>query len=158
MFRKFYLIVLFSGFTAVFVNSQSVIKTEDLFKRIDSNSQTGRLNIIQDPALDTLIYRHILGFKNLEATNGGYPGMIGVRIQIYRSSGRNARDESAKVQAEFITKFPDIKSYVTYENPGYFIVRVGDFHSFTEALGTFLLISKTFKESYMIPNCFINFP
>jgi len=157
MFRKLYLIVLISCFSLVFVRSQSVIKTEDLFKRADNNSQTGKLTIDQDPALDTLIYRHILGFKNLEATNR-YPGMIGVRIQIYRSSGRNARDESAKIQAEFITKFPDIKSYVSYENPGYFIVRVGDFRSYTEALRTFLLISKTFKESYMIPNCFINFP
>jgi hypothetical protein len=157
MFRKLFLISLISGFTVVFVNSQSVTKTEDLFKRTDNNSQTGRLNIDQDPALDTLIYRHILGFENLEAKNE-HPGMTGVRIQIYRSSGRNARDESAKIQAEFITKFPDIKSYVTYENPGYFLVRVGDFRSYTEALRTFLLISKTFKESYMIPNCFINFP
>jgi hypothetical protein len=157
MFRKLYLIVLISCLIVVTGRSQTIIKTSDLFKRIDSNSQTGKLNIIQDPALDTLISRHVLEFKNLEAANG-YPCMIGVRIQIYRSSGRNAREESAKVQAEFITKFPDIKSYVTYENPGYFIVRVGDFRSFTEALGTFLLISKTFKDSYMIPNCFINFP
>jgi hypothetical protein len=134
-----------------------VIKTTDLFKRTDSSSMTGRLNIIQDPALDTLISRYILSYKNLEVLNG-YPGMIGVRIQIYSSSARNAREESAKVQAEFMTKFPDIKSYAIYENPGYFKIRVGDFRSNTEALGTFLLISKTFPDSYIIPNCFINFP
>ena len=157
MFRKLYLIVLISCFTVVIVKSQTVIKTADHFKRIDNNSQTGRLNIIQDPAIDTLINRYILGYENLEATNG-YPGMIGVRIQIYSSSDRNAREESAKVQAEFITKFPDIKSYVIFENPGYFKIRVGDFRSNTEALGTFLLISKAFPDSYIIPNCFINFP
>jgi hypothetical protein len=157
MFRKLYLIVLISCFTVVFVRSQSVIKTEDLFKRTDNNPKAGSLNIIQDPALDTLINRYILGYKNLETTNG-YHGMIGVRIQIYSSSARNAREESAKVQAEFITKFPDIKSYVIFENPGYFKIRVGDFRSNTEALGTFLLISKAFPDSYIIPNCFINFP
>ena len=157
MFRKLFFIVLISCFTVVIVESQTVIKTADLFKRADSNSQTGRLNIIQDPAIDTLISRYILGYENLEAANT-HPGMIGVRVQIYNSSARNAREESAKVQAEFITKFPDIKSYVIFENPGYFKIRVGDFRSNTEALGTFLLISKAFPDSYIIPNCFINFP
>ena len=37
--------------------------------------------------------------------------MDGFRIQIYNSPNRNAREESGKVRAEFMSKFPDIVSY-----------------------------------------------
>ena len=40
--------------------------------------------------------------------NEGKYGMDGYRIQIYNSSNRNAREESSKARAEFISKFPDI--------------------------------------------------
>jgi len=56
-----------------------------------------------------------------------------------------------------MTKFPDIASYILFENPGYFKVRVGDFRSKTEATRLFLLISKDFPDAYMVPD-FINFP
>ena len=161
MFRKFYLIIFISGITAVIANSQSVIKTTDLFKRIDSNSQTGRLNIIQDPALDTLMSRYILSYKNLAVKNG-YEGMDGWRIQIYNSSNRDAKVESGKALQDFLSKFPEskypeLKTYQQFALPGYYKIRVGDFRTKTEAMRLYLLISKAFPDAYIVPDI-INFP
>ena len=64
--------------------------------------------------------------------------MEGYRIQIYRSSNRNAREESNKVRAEFMIEFPDIPSYIDYDKPGYFLVRVGDFRTKLEGSKSFV--------------------
>jgi hypothetical protein len=157
MIRKLFLITVVLGLSFMTVRSQTYVSTSDLFKRTDSNSQTGRLNIIQDPAIDTLISRYILGFKNLEEKNG-YSGMEGFRIQIYSSSKRNAKEESAKVNAEFINKFPEFKKiYPLFAEPAYYKIRVGDYRTRTEATKSFLQISKVFPDAYIVPDI-INFP
>ncbi len=158
MIRKFYLFLIILGISTGFSWSQSIFRTSDLFKRPGGNSASGQLNINQDPAIDTLINRYILANKKLysEATPNHY-GMDGFRIQIYSSSNRNAREESNKAMAEFISKFPDIKPYSLYAQPGYFKIRVGDFRTKTEATKLFLLISKEFPDAYIVPD-FINFP
>jgi hypothetical protein len=160
MIRKLFLISVILGFSTVIVHSQSFVKSSDLFKRNDNNSRAGQLNIIQDPALDTLISRYILGYKNLEEKNG--PGIEGFRIQIYSNSDRNAKVESSKANAEFLSKFPgsqfpDLKSYPQFAPPAYFKIRVGDFRTRTEATRLFLLISKVFPDAYIVPDI-INFP
>jgi len=156
MIRKLFLIIVVLGFSATVGRSQFVIKSSDLFARKDAGSNAGHLNIIQDPALDTLISRYILGYKNLEEKNG-HAGMEGWRVQIYRSSARNAREESGKIKTEFINHFPDIVSYLMFAEPGYYIIRVGDFRTKTEATKLFLSISKVFPDAYIVPDI-INFP
>jgi hypothetical protein len=143
------------------VLSQSYIRSSDLFVRTDGNPKAGKLNIKQDPALDTLLSRYILQFKNLEEKNG-YSGMEGFRIQIYSSSNRNAKEESSKANIEFLSKFPesefpDLKSYTQFAQPAYYKIRVGDFRTKTEATRLFLLISKVFPDAYIVPDI-INFP
>jgi hypothetical protein len=158
MIRRLFLISVL-GFSSMIVRSQTFVSTTDLFKRNDANLQSGKLNIIQDPALDTLLNRYILGFRNLEAKNG-YSGMEGYRIQIYRKNVRNAREESNAVRAVFMNRFPDLTTYQLYQDPGYFIIRVGDFRTKTEATRLFVLISKEkeFKDAaYIVPDI-INFP
>ena len=83
--------------------------------------------------------------------------MEGYRIQIYSSSNRNAREESGKARAEFMSKFPDIVSYPLFAEPGYYKIRVGDFRTKTEATRLFLMISKVFPDAYIVPDI-INFP
>jgi hypothetical protein len=158
MIRRLLLFFIFLGFSSWSVLSQSVVKTSDLFRRPDSNQRTGQLNIIQDPAIDTLISRYILVNKNLysKATPNHY-GMDGFRIQIYARNNRTAREESNKVRADFMNKFPDIDSYQLYADPGYFKIRVGDYRTKTDAIKIFLAISKEFPEAYIVPD-FINFP
>jgi hypothetical protein len=160
MIRRFFLFLVILGFSSMIVRAQTIVSTSDLFKRYDTGPQTGKLNIIQDPALDTLLNRYILGFKNLEAKNNGNSGMEGFRIQIYRKNVRNAREESNAIRATFMSRFPDLPTYQLYQDPGYFIIRVGDFRTKTEATRLFVLINKEkeFKEgAYIVPD-FINFP
>ncbi|MEI6048783.1 MAG: SPOR domain-containing protein [Bacteroidota bacterium] len=156
MIKKFCFALIILGFSTGHAISQSFVKTSDLFQRQKENPRAGRLNLIQDPSIDTLISRYILVNTNLYE-NSGYYGMKGYRIQIYSSSNRNAREESGKVRAEFMSKFPDITSYQLFADPGYFKIRVGDFRTKTEATKLFLLISKYFPDAYLVPD-FIDFP
>jgi hypothetical protein len=156
MIRKLFLISFVISISTVSMMSQSIVRSEDLFKRSEGSEHTGHLNIQQDPALDTLLSRYILGFKNQEEKIG-YSGMDGWRIQIYSSSNRNAKEESSKTDAEFLIKFPGIKSYTLFAPPAYYKIRVGDFRTKTEATRLFLLISKAFPDAYLVPDI-INFP
>jgi hypothetical protein len=156
MIRKPLLFLIILSFSTGFSQAQFFVKTSDLFRKSDNNSHAGRLNIIQDSAIDTLISRYILVNKNVNKDKGYY-GMAGFRIQIYSSSNRNAREESNKARAEFISKFPDIISYPLYAEPGYFKIRAGDFRTKTEATKIFLIVSKEFPDAYLVPDI-INFP
>ena len=156
MVRRSFLIIIIMGFSTLILCSQTIISSSDLFKKKTNDPRVGQLNIIQDPALDTLISRYILANRIQEEKNG-YSGIEGFRIQIYNSSNRNAREESNKARAAFMSKFPDIVSYPLYAEPGYFKIRVGDFRTKAEATRLFLLISKEFPDAYLVPDI-INFP
>lgn len=154
MKKSTFFFLILSMIAAVTAKGQSIIKTEDLFKRDDQ--QSGMLKINQDPAVDTLIGRYIL-MSNRVYRENGYYGIDGWRIQIYSSSNRNAREESKKVQAQFISSFPDIFSTIKYSEPGYFKVRVGDFRTKAEATKLYMDISRIFPDAYLVPDI-INFP
>lgn len=135
--------------------AQAFVRTSDLFSRKDHNA--GKLQIEQDPTIDTLISRYILMSNRALQENEGNYGMSGWRIQIYNSSVRNAREESNKTRAEFISRFPNIPSYQKYFEPGYFRVRVGDFRTKAEATRVLMAISRNFPNAYIVPDI-INFP
>lgn len=153
---QYFSVIFFFCISAGILSAQSVVRTSDLFQRDDKNNHLGELLINQGLSLDTLISRHILSSKNLFKVNNHY-GMKGFRIQIYASNNRNAREESNKINAEFISKFPDILSYQLFAEPGYYKIRVGDFRTKTEATRLFQIINKEFRDAYMVPDI-INFP
>jgi hypothetical protein len=156
MIRRLVLLLIILGISTCFISAQTFVRTSDIFQRSDNNHGAGQLNIVQDSALDTLINRYILINQNIYKEHGYY-GMEGFRIQIYSSSNRNAREESNKARAEFMSKFPEIISYPLYAEPGYFKIRAGDFRTKTEATRIFLIVSKEFPDSYLVPDI-INFP
>ncbi|MFN8211423.1 MAG: SPOR domain-containing protein [Bacteroidales bacterium] len=148
--RAIFIFFLHAVFLGI-AQSQVFIHTSDLFPVKKTTEGAGELSIYQDPQVDTLMSRYILGNRML---NGG---MEGFRIQIYRSSNRNAREESAKVRAEFMVEFPEITSYAEYDRPAYFLVRAGDFRTKLEAAKTLALVRKKYPNAYMVP-CVISFP
>jgi SPOR domain len=150
MIRRSFLIIIILGFSTLIVCSQTIISSSDLFKKKTDDPKAGQLNIIQDPALDTLMSRYIIANEIQEQKNGS--GIEGFRIQIYNSSNRNAREESAKVRADFMNQFPDINSYLIFAEPGYYKVRVGNFRSRTEATRLYLIISKKFPNADLVPD------
>lgn len=102
-----------------------------------------RLIIVQDPAIDTLINRHILA-------NASKQGVDGWRIQIYRGGHRTAGDDSNKVRAKFMEDYPYIASYRTFDRPNWFKVKVGDFRTREEAAVVYFDILKKYPEAYLI--------
>jgi hypothetical protein len=157
MIRNLFFFLIIPLFPTGITSAQAFVRTADLFSRSDGSYHSGKLIIIQDPSIDTLICRYILANENISRNNNGQFGMDGFRIQIYSSSNRNAREESNKARAAFINKFPDIASYQLYAEPGYFKIRAGDFRTKTEATKLFLLVSKEFPDAYLVPDI-INFP
>jgi hypothetical protein len=157
MIKKFFLV--FISLIPFFITgrAQTFANTEDLLRRPGENPQAGRLHIIQNPSIDTLLYRYKLGNLELSNKNNGHFGMDRFRIQIYSSSNRNAREESGKAMARFISKFPDINSYSLFADPGYFKIRVGNFRTKAEAVKIFLMVSREFPDAYIVPD-FIDFP
>ena len=152
--------ILFFGIFLIFftgvTQSQSFVKTSVLFRRSNDNIRSGSLNIIQDPALDTLISRYILANESIKR-EVGYYGMPGFRIQLYNSSDRNAKLESVKVKQEFMNQFTDIDSYLIFAPPAWYKVRVGNFRSRTEATQLYLFLSKKYPNADLVPDI-INFP
>ena len=156
MIRKIFVLTTFLSVFTIYARSQDVISTAEIFRRTSTGSGTGQLNIVQDPALDTLMSRYILANKNLEEKNN-FTGIDGFRIQIYNSSDRNAKVESGKVRQEFMSQFPEdqypgLVTYLVFAEPAWYKVRVGNFRTRTEATRLFLLISKKFPNADLVPD------
>jgi len=147
--RALFLILLLIIFTAI-CGAQGFIRTSDLFPRHIDRYGAGTLSIVQNSSIDTLISRHILANKKLN-------GMAGFRIQIYNSNNRNAREESNKINAEFLSKFPDIPSEIEFEDPGYFKVRAGNYRTKFEGTKYLNMVRRVFPDAYLVPS-FIDFP
>jgi hypothetical protein len=102
-----------------------------------------RLVIVQDPALDMMVSRHIL-------YNARKEGVDGWRIQIYRGGHRTASDDANRVRARFMGDYPDIRTYLTFDRPNWFKVKVGDYRTREEAAIVFFDIQKRYPEAYLI--------
>ena len=150
MLNNTILLILTLSFSSGLCFAQNNSLTADLLERKERNPKMGKLEIYQDPAIDSLIYRYILYNERLN-------GIEGYRIQIYSSSDKSARVESGKVRQEFITKFPDIISYASFDKPGYYKIRVGNYRTRVEGTKYLLMIRKVFPDAYLVPDV-INFP
>ena len=151
MLRNILIFFLLLTFSEGLTQAQGSGFTSSLLERERYVPGAGELRIIHDPAIDSLIYRYILYNQRLDG------GMDGFRIQIYSSSNKNAREESTKARAEFMSKFPDIVSYASFERPGYYKIRAGDYRTRVEGTKYLLMIRKEFPDAYLVPDI-INFP
>ena len=149
MAKNFCFILILILTYSIPVNAQKLIKAESIVKG-SGNFNEGRISIEQDPAIDTLLTRHIVANRK----HGGFDGF---RIQIYSGSRRTSREESNDVIAKFISIFPDIKYELVFDPPNYFKVRVGNYRTRRDALEDLLKIKKEFPNAYPLPDV-IEFP
>lgn len=147
MARRILILILIAGFSSGLCHSQAFIKTADLFSRSGSS---GSLVIDQNPAVDSLLSRYIAKQKE-NKTADGRQGMSGWRIQIYYSSVRTAREEANKVMLNFLNKFGNMKAYVQYTDPGWYMVRIGNYRTKTEGYKDLMMIRKEFPDAYFVP-------
>jgi len=73
----------------------------------------------------------------------------GFRINIYFQSGNNSRSRAYTTQIAFSERFPNIKSYVSFEEP-YFRVNVGNFRTRLEAFATLEKLTSTYPQAYVV--------
>jgi hypothetical protein len=110
-----------------------------------SSAQTrGKVEVIKDPLIDTLIARRSTLNKNNitgDETTSGY------RVQIFFGSSRQAAYDA---QAKFNEEYPEHRTYITYNEPN-FKVRAGDFRTRLEAEKLLKEISPMFTSLFIIP-------
>ncbi|MGC8864617.1 MAG: SPOR domain-containing protein [Bacteroidales bacterium] len=108
------------------------------------NDTSGRIIIVQDPIVDSLIQEHI-AFNQLNPTVEGY------RIQIYFESGNNARTAAMGVRDRFMQLFPTYGVYLTFTEP-YYRVRVGDFRDKMSAEAFLQVLLGFFPNAFIVPD------
>jgi hypothetical protein len=119
------------------------LSVQDIMNDGRPSYEADELVIVQDSALDTLVNRHIL-------SNARKEGVDGWRIQIYRGGHRTASDDANKVRARFMGDYPDINTYLTFDRPNWFKVKVGDYRTREEAALVFFDIQKRYPDAYLI--------
>ena len=65
--------------------------------------------------------------------------------------------KQARIRAEFMSKFPDIISYPSFDKPSYYMIRAGDYRTRIEGTKYLLMVRKVFPDAYLVPDI-INFP
>ena len=136
-------------YVVIFILTPMIMVAQESFSVLEimnqgrTMSEQERLIINQDLALDTLISRHIMA-------NAMKKGVDGWRIQIYRGGHRTANDDANKVRARFMDDFPDVKTYLTFDRPNWFKVKVGDFRTREEAATIFFKVQAKYPEAYLI--------
>ncbi len=90
-------------------------------------AQNGKVVVIKDPQIDSLISRRLAISRS--GSTGNTVTSMGFRVQIFSGLGR---DEAYSEQSKFKSLFPGVGSYVSYTQPNY-RVRVGDFRTKLEA-------------------------
>lgn len=105
-------------------------------------SDTGKIEIIQDPRLETLLTKHI-------QINQNKGGMEGFRIQIFSDSGNNSKNQAQAANDGFIARFPTIKTYLSFKSPNY-RVRIGDFRNRLDAQRFLLEIASDYPNAFIV--------
>jgi len=102
----------------------------------------GKVKIIQDPAIDQLVQKHI----RVNETREGIPGY---RIQIFFDSGTNSKNNATAVCVEFRRRFPWTGIYLTFISPNY-KVRVGDFRTRLDAFRFLQELQIHYPNAYVV--------
>lgn len=76
------------------------------------------------------------------------PFAEGFRIQIYNG---NNRDDANKIKSEFYSKFPNMRCYISYQQP-YYKVRVGDYEDQIEAKPDLKKMARYYPSSFLVPD------
>jgi hypothetical protein len=123
----------------------SLISCCIFFIPILSSAQTrGRVDVVKDPLIDTLIARRPTLNKissESEETASGY------RVQIFFGSNRQA---AYSAQAKFQEQFPEYRTYISYTEPN-FRVQAGDFRTRLEAQKLLNELTNNFTSLFILP-------
>ena len=101
----------------------------------------GAVTFLQDSRVDILVEKHIESGKRIPVN--------GFRINIFSQSGNHSRGGAMAAQNNFSTRFPDMKSYVSFEEP-YFRVNVGNFRTQLEAAAALERLRAAYPQAFLV--------
>jgi len=96
-----------------------------LFAFCSFAQERGKVEVVKDPRIDTLIARR----QSLKAKTPAALSSNGFRVQIYSGP---VRADAYNAQTKFQAKYPDLRTYISYNEPD-FKVKTGDFRTKLEA-------------------------
>ena len=118
-------------------------------------AQPGKVEVIQDEKVDTLLARYEADYLRL-LENDENKGISGYRLQIFFDSGNYSGDRATEAKNDFEKKYRDIPAYITWKAPNY-RVRVGDFRTRLDAEKYLKRIGRDYPNAWVIKDK-INFP
>lgn len=133
------LLILSISFFSFIVNAQS--DSKNIFNKLN-NDNGGDIKVYQSPQLRIAMEKHFASITDKK-------GVSGYRIQIYFGNGKSAREKTNNVRVEFISKNPEIKAHIVYDNP-YFRVKVGDYRTKSEALYFLTKIKLDYPDAFIV--------
>lgn len=158
--KSTFLIIFSLIISTLSFGQDSYSKRIPITDHLRSTSSGGRVQIFQDPRLDSLMYKQ----SNPEIVSPDQEEMFvtgrGYRIQIF--SGNNQRESKTEAYAkekEINTLFTNLDTYVTFQSP-FWKLRVGNFRTSEEAHAMLRELKKSFprwKEMFIVPDV-IKFP
>ncbi|MDR1951654.1 MAG: SPOR domain-containing protein [Bacteroidales bacterium] len=110
-----------------------------LFALLNLNVES--TTIVKDSRVDRLVEKHIEHNKTTPIN--------GFRINIFFQSGNHSRGNAGLIQSAFSENFPNMKSYVKFEEP-YFRVNVGNFRTRLEASAALESLKMTYPQAYVV--------
>ena len=110
-----------------------------------SLQQSGRNNEVS-LEMDSLLAAN---YYKLLTSNKKTSGIPGYRIWIYSESGVGAKEEHQRLKARFLTLYPGIDAYNSYDEP-FFKIYVGDFRTRSEALKLMDKIERNFPNPFIV--------
>ena len=129
-------------FLLVYGISHAQIAGTQLIRDIQYSKSPGKVTIVQDNSIVTLIDKHLYEESKRK-------GISGFRIRIYSNSGKQAYIEGPKVQAEFISRFENIKTYYIFDSPFYSLY-VGDFRTQSDAMRFLKSIEAIYPDAFIV--------
>ena len=114
----------------------------NFMNKLQANTGKGNITINQDSSVELLILKHI--YLNTNDIN-----LNGWRIQIYTSSGKEAREVANEERNKFMNTYSNVKAYLIYQPP-FFKIRIGDFRTKQEAFTLYKTLLATYPTSYLV--------
>jgi hypothetical protein len=99
------------------------------------------VTFVNDFRVNSLVDKHI-EYNKIIPVNG-------FRINIFSQSGNHSRSGAMAVQAAFSERFPNLKSYVSFEEP-YFRVNVGNFRTRLEASAALENLKASYPQAFLV--------
>jgi SPOR domain len=122
-----------------------------LFFNISFAQKIGKIDVIvQDARINTLVENH----KAFGEKKGSIKGF---RIIIYFDAGNNSSTKALAVQKEFSESFPDVTTYLKFQEP-YYKVKVGNYRTRMDAQRFLQKIKEKYPTAYIVKENEIEYP